>query len=338
MNKILLSAVALTFPPSQARRPTRKRRAMGSGTGDDMFPCSRTAPCKTFAVAMAATRRCADQLPRLRWFGSCEHYEADHHRLYRCDRRNRQRGRTGVTINIAGGAVTLRCGSRWRHRDRRGQDHRCVEGQPGERGSLRQHPAGRARPADIGWHDPRDENSTIRNNTLAGISTTATSASGVILDKVISKQNQYGVAVANGQTTMIRETMSRTIGRGNRSGCYRRDRHHRQHDGLQRNGRLISGTATMANNSVVNNTTGLGGGGTITSSATTALLQMGRRGRRWWRLEPPAPTLDRNKPDAVDRSCVNAASDLRAPHSFALNGCTDADKQTPQISYFFGLH
>ncbi len=46
------------------------------------------------------------------------------------------------------------------------------------------------------------EHSTIRNNAGTGIGSTAATG-GIVLDNVISKQNLYGVALANGMAAAI---------------------------------------------------------------------------------------------------------------------------------------
>jgi hypothetical protein len=50
---LVLAAVAL---PALATAAHAQARTWVSGTGDDTFPCSRTAPCKTFAGALAKTQ------------------------------------------------------------------------------------------------------------------------------------------------------------------------------------------------------------------------------------------------------------------------------------------
>src|SRR5882672_414354 len=62
---VLLAAVALTFTGVAAAQATR---TWISGVGDDVNPCSRTAPCKTFAGSISKTAAggeidCLDQLP-----------------------------------------------------------------------------------------------------------------------------------------------------------------------------------------------------------------------------------------------------------------------------------
>src|SRR5258705_3485893 len=61
MRGILLFAIALVFlAPFLAAAPANAQatRTWVSGVGDDANPCSRTAPCKTFAGAISKT---ADQ-------------------------------------------------------------------------------------------------------------------------------------------------------------------------------------------------------------------------------------------------------------------------------------
>jgi hypothetical protein len=57
-------------------------RTWVSGVGDDVNPCSRTAPCKTFAGTISKTAvngeiNCLDP----GGFGTITNYEVDHHRL-----------------------------------------------------------------------------------------------------------------------------------------------------------------------------------------------------------------------------------------------------------------
>src|SRR5580700_5420612 len=47
----LISFAVLVASPAHAQAP----RTWGSGVGDDVNPCSRTAPCKTFAGAISKT-------------------------------------------------------------------------------------------------------------------------------------------------------------------------------------------------------------------------------------------------------------------------------------------
>src|SRR5687767_13637306 len=58
MRRIVLLAVATgLFVPLMASAPAHAQatRTWVSGVGDDVNPCSRTAPCKTFAGAISKT-------------------------------------------------------------------------------------------------------------------------------------------------------------------------------------------------------------------------------------------------------------------------------------------
>src|SRR5712672_598339 len=58
MRRIALFAIAAGFVvPLMASAPAHAQatRTWVSGTGDDVNPCSRTAPCKTFAGAISKT-------------------------------------------------------------------------------------------------------------------------------------------------------------------------------------------------------------------------------------------------------------------------------------------
>src|SRR5689334_23924379 len=59
MNKLTLpcgiAAAAVTFILASAPANAQATRTWVSGVGDDVNPCSRTAPCKTFAGAISKT-------------------------------------------------------------------------------------------------------------------------------------------------------------------------------------------------------------------------------------------------------------------------------------------
>ena len=110
------------------------------------------------------------------------------------------------------------------------------------------------------------QNSTIRNNAGPGIAATGGSASGVVLDNVVSKQNLYGIALTTGITAIIsRSSFSNNVTAGIEADAGAGIHIHDSMMTFNGIGAQISGSATMANNSVVYNTTGLSGGGTITS-------------------------------------------------------------------------
>src|ERR1700748_3413091 len=57
MNKLLLSGLTVTALSVLSALPANAQatRTWVSGVGDDVNPCSRTAPCKTFAGAISKT-------------------------------------------------------------------------------------------------------------------------------------------------------------------------------------------------------------------------------------------------------------------------------------------
>jgi hypothetical protein len=77
MKKISLSfaiaaSLAVVLPAAPAH--AQAFRTWVSGVGDDANPCSRTAPCKTFAGAISKTA--VNRRLRRR-----DHHQVDHHRL-----------------------------------------------------------------------------------------------------------------------------------------------------------------------------------------------------------------------------------------------------------------
>jgi hypothetical protein len=57
---LLLAAVALSFGVMTTAAQAQATRTWVSGVGDDVNPCSRTAPCKTFAGAVSKTADCGE--------------------------------------------------------------------------------------------------------------------------------------------------------------------------------------------------------------------------------------------------------------------------------------
>jgi hypothetical protein len=57
---LLLAAVALSFGVMTTAAQAQATRTWVSGVGDDANPCSRTAPCKTFAGAVSKTADCGE--------------------------------------------------------------------------------------------------------------------------------------------------------------------------------------------------------------------------------------------------------------------------------------
>ena len=270
MKKILLSAAALTFAvlagaPASAQAP----RTWVSGTGDDTFPCSRTAPCKTFAVAMSNTAplgeiNCLDA----GGFGTVNITKQITIDCTGVLGGIANGGATGVTVNIAGGAVTLRGLS--------------INGGGTGTVGVRITAASKVNLENVeiygntqqGVLDARTsggtvlviQNSVIRNNNAAGIGGAASSASGMVIENVVSKQNQYGIAIASGLTAIIKgSSFSNNVTAGIEADAGAAIHIVDSTMTFNGTGVMITGSATMANNSVVYNTTGFGGGGTITS-------------------------------------------------------------------------
>ncbi len=270
MKKILLSAAALTFTvlagaPASAQAP----RTWVSGTGDDIGPCSRTAPCKTFAGAMSWTAA----------LGEINCLDAGGFGVITINKQITidctgvfggiaSGGTTGVNVNVAGGAVTLRGLS--------------INGGGTGLVGVKITAASKVNLENMeiynhtqqGVVDLRTtggtvlviENSVIRNNNAAGIATAATSASGVILENVVSKQNLFGVALASGQTAVIsRSNFSNNVTAGIEADAGAAIHINDSMITFNGTGVQITGSATVANTSVTYNSFGFGGAGVITS-------------------------------------------------------------------------
>ena len=79
MNILALAIFTLTVT-SLAQAQTR---TWVSGVGDDLNPCSRTAPCKTYAGAISKTATNGEiSTLDLSGFGSGQHYQKHHHRWH----------------------------------------------------------------------------------------------------------------------------------------------------------------------------------------------------------------------------------------------------------------
>ena len=270
MKKILLSAVALTFAVlAGAPAHAQATRTWVSGNGNDLNPCSYTAPCKTFATAMSNTA----PLGEINCLDSGGFGVVTINKQITIDCTGviagiLSAGTNGVNINIAGGAVTLR--------------GLTINGVGTGLAGVKVTAASKVNLENVeiynhsqqGVLDARTsggtilviQNSIIRNNNAAGIAGAATSASGMLIENVISKQNQYGIAVPNGQTAIIKgSSFTNNVTAGIEADATGQIHIVDSTMAFNGTGAMISGSATMANNSVVYNTTGFGGGGTITS-------------------------------------------------------------------------
>ena len=83
----LICGTAVALILSAAPASAQATRTFVSGVGNDADPCSRTAPCRTFAGAFVQDiHQRRDQLPRSGRIRRRHDHEVDHHRLHRHDR------------------------------------------------------------------------------------------------------------------------------------------------------------------------------------------------------------------------------------------------------------
>lgn len=267
---LLTLAAALLLPIiTSAPAHAQATRTYVSGVGDDVNPCSRTAPCKTFAGAISKTAargeiNCLDS-------GGYGAVTITKEITIDCTATNASilnASTNGVIINIAGGAVTLR--------------NLSLDGAGSGLAGVRILAASKVNLENLeifsntqqGVIDARTaaggvlviENSVIRNNAGSGISATAVSGSGggMVLQNVISKQNAFGVAIPSGITAVIsRSSFSNNVTAGVEGDAGSQIHLTDSLSTFNGTGVQVSGTTTMANTSVVYNTTGISG--TVTS-------------------------------------------------------------------------
>jgi hypothetical protein len=284
MKKILLSAVALTFAGlAGAPAHAQATRTWVSGTGDDSLQCSRTAPCKTFAGALSKTTalgeiNCLDT-------GGFSSVNITKEITIDCTgvlAGILNAGTIGVTVNVPGGAVTLR--------------GMTINGTGTGTIGLKIVAASKVNLEDVaifgnaqlGVSDARGgaggvlviRNSTIRNNAGAGIGAVAASGNGMVLENVVSKQNLYGIAIATGNTAIITgSSFTNNVTAGIQADGGAAIHITDSMMAFNGTGAQINGSASMANNSVMSNTTGLGGGGPITSFGNNRVFANGSAGQ-----------------------------------------------------------
>jgi hypothetical protein len=239
--------------PAHAQAP----RTWVSGFGDDANPCSRTAPCKTFAGAISKTAingiiNCVDNAA----YGAVTIVKSttiDCHDVFASVLTN-QDIPTGITINIAAGDPK----DPWRTVRLRNIDIAGV-GTASTGISILSAAAVILEEIEItgfikqGINDVRTEggtmltvkNSAIVNNTGAvGILAGAASTNNVMLDNVHSDKNAYGIAVAKGNNVVV----NRSVLYGNTTAGVEVD---------------SSGQLTMDSSVVGNNLVGLSNQGAI---------------------------------------------------------------------------
>jgi len=211
MRRIALLAIAAGFvTPLLATAPASAQatRTWVSGVGDDVNPCSRTAPCKTFAGAISKTAaggeiNCLDP----GGFGGVTTIKA---MTFNC-------GYTLGSILVAGSpGITVNGGVNDRITIRgiqiTGVNQTVTPGTIGVRilggksvsiedsviSNFGQQGVLDARTA--GTTKLSIRNTIISNNNAAGISLTATGSSFTVLDNVLSLNNLNGISVATSNT------------------------------------------------------------------------------------------------------------------------------------------
>jgi hypothetical protein len=261
-SKSWLTAAAVASALFAISAPAHAQtRTWVAGVGDDMNPCSRTSPCKTFAGAISKTSpngiiNCIDNGA----YGAVtitKSITIDCHEALATMLTGE--GGTGIIINVGSGDPkdTLRT-VRLRNIDISGSGignagisilsaAAVILEDMSITGMVKQ-----------GIVDSRSEggtllavkNSIVANNAGAGIAATATQTNNVMLDNVHSIKNAFGVAVAKGNSTAI----NRSVLSGNSTAGVEAD----------------SGAGVIVDSTVVNfNATGVvNGGGTVALTNT----------------------------------------------------------------------
>ena len=213
-------AVASSLFAISAPAHAQATRTWVSGVGNDADPCSRTAPCKTFAGAISKTAvngiiNCIDSGA----YGAVTIVKSmtiDCHDVFASTLSN-QDAPNGIVINIAAGDPK----DPWRTVRLRNID---IEGAGTASTGISIVSASAVILEEIeitgfikqGISDVRSEggtmltvkNSAIVNNTGAvGIQAAAASTNNVMLDNVHSDKNAYGIAVAKGNNVVAYRSM-----------------------------------------------------------------------------------------------------------------------------------
>jgi len=219
MRRIALLAIAIGFlVPLLASAPASAQatRTWVSGVGDDANPCSRTAPCKTFACAISKTAsggeiNCLDP----GGFGGVTLVKPITLNCKYTIGSILVAGSPGITINTTGATdrVTLRgiqiqginqtavpgtIGVRIVAANAVSIED-CVITGMGQQGIADQRTAGNTKMFI--------RNTVISNNTGVGISAGATGANNIEVDNVSSINNLFGVAAITGNIVLVRHSV-----------------------------------------------------------------------------------------------------------------------------------
>jgi len=257
LGAILLPA--LYSAPAQAQAT----RTWVSGVGDDANPCSRTAPCKTFAGAISKTAtggeiNCLDP----GGFGAVTitiSITIDCHEVFASVLVS---GTNGIVINAAGASVTLR--------------NLNFNGLGTGLSAINILAATKVYIEDVmimnfaqnGINDARTSGNTklfvrntiTRNNTSVGIRAVATNPNSVVLENVHSVGNAFGIAAGTGNFI----TVSRSVASGNTNAGIEADAGAIQfvnNTEISSNGTgvLATGTIQLTNSDILFNSTAITG-------------------------------------------------------------------------------
>lgn len=221
MRKIALSIAVLgtTLLPMLYAAPAHAQatRTWVSGVGDDVNPCSRTAPCKTWAGAISKTAvngeiNCLDP----GGFGAVtitKGMTIDCHEVYAS---GLVAGSNGIVINAPGAVVTLR--------------NLNLDGTNSGLNGVSILAASKVNIEDLmimqftqkGISDTRSgsgnflfvKNTVVRNNTGTGITVAAGATSAGVLENVQSIGNGQGIAAATGNNVVLRNSVVSANGIG----------------------------------------------------------------------------------------------------------------------------
>jgi hypothetical protein len=265
MRIITLFAVILGFLASflvATPASAQLTQSWVSGVGDDANPCFRTAPCKTFAGAIAKTGtggqiNCLDP----GGFGAVTitiSITIDCHEVYGSVL---VFATNGININAPGGVVTLR--------------NLNFDGFGSGLSAINIVAATTVNVEDVmimgftkyGVADTRTgggtflsvKNTTVRNVSISGIAIGG-SGNSVVVDKVHSVRNAYGIAIGNGNSVMANRSvfsLNSTAGVETDVGA----RLNVDNSVINNNGTgvIAGGTIRLANSDIAFNTTGISG-------------------------------------------------------------------------------
>jgi hypothetical protein len=214
-------AVASALLAISAPAHAQATRTWVSGTGNDADPCSRTAPCKTFAGAISKTAingliNCIDSSA----YGTVTIVQSitiDCHDVFASILNgNDQSSLTGVIINIPVGAPkdpwrTVRL----RNIDISGAGYGTIGISILSAAAVVLEDLAVSGNVKQGIIDSRSEgntmlavkNSIVTNNAGPGISAVASASNSVVLDNVHSIKNAYGVAMAKNNSFAINRSV-----------------------------------------------------------------------------------------------------------------------------------